>query len=297
MSRDNSKLKESYNRILDLVGAIGEGGRLPTETQLSENLSISRTTVRGILSGLDDAGIIKWSGREKTILRLPAAGEYYSKQETTSVADKLSAQFVSYIFDAELAPGYVLREAELVKKFEVSSSAVREFLIWFSRFGLIAKERSGHWVLRGFTREFAEELFEVRELFELKAFASYLGGRSIEDAAQPLIAMRAEHEAILADIDNNYLQFPRLDERFHRIWVDAHGNRFILDFFELVSLVFHYHYRWSRQSEKARNQDAIGEHLKIIDAVAAGQTETSCTLFQDHLARARTTMIASAMWD
>jgi len=297
MSRDNSKLKGAYNRLLDLIGRIGTGGQLPTEVELSESLAISRTTVRGILGGLDEAGIIRWAGREKTILRVPSADEYYPKSETTSVADRLSAQFMAYIFDADLAPGSVLREADLVKKFGVSSSAVREFMIRFSRFGLIAKEPNRHWVLRGFTREFAEELFDMRQMLEERAFQTFLKNRSPDDAARPLVRLRAEHEAILADIDGNYLKFPRLDERFHRIWIDAYGNRFVLDFFELVSLVFHYHYRWSRQSEKDRNRDAIVEHLRIIDAIADGHPEDGHRLFRDHLERARETMIASAIWD
>ena len=43
--------------------------------------------------------------------------------------------------------------------------------IRFSRFGLIEKRPNSHWVLKGFTRDFALELTEVREMFELRSAA------------------------------------------------------------------------------------------------------------------------------
>ncbi|WP_299507349.1 hypothetical protein [uncultured Roseobacter sp.] len=41
----------------------------------------------------------------------------------------------------------------------MSSTVPREFLIRFSRFGLIEKTANHHWVLNGFTRESAEAAF------------------------------------------------------------------------------------------------------------------------------------------
>lgn len=293
MSRDNSTFKECYNRILDLIAATGSGGRLPTESDMSTRLAVSRTTIRGILGRLDAAGIIDWSGRDKTIRRAPCPDDYFPKSETASISDKLSAQFMAYILTGNLEPGTVLRESDLVKRFHVSSSAVREFLIRFSRFGLIEKEPNRHWVLCGFTREFAEELFEVREMFEMRAFETFLAQ---DTAAATIDLLRAEHDEIFAHIDRDYLKFPQLDERFHRLWIEAHGNRFVLDFFELVSMVFHYHYRWNRQHERDRNRAAIIEHLAIIDAVVDGDAPRAKARFRDHLNQARETMLASALW-
>ena len=297
MSRDSSTFKESYNQALQLVRDTGVDGALPTESALSERLSVSRTTVRAILAGLDEAGIISWKGRSKTVLRVPRKADFFGKSETASATAKVSSRFMEYVLNSDLAPGSALYESDLKKKFETSSSVIREFMIKFSRFGLLTKERNHAWVLRGFTLDFAEELFEVREMFELRAFRSALEAGPDSPAQRELIALGPQHEAILERIDEDYLAFPRLDERFHRTLIEAHDNRFMIDFFEVVAMVFHYHYRWNRSDEKERNADAIHEHLRIIRALEQGDPDAASEAFRAHLDKARRTMVASALWD
>lgn len=297
MSRDSSTFKESYNQALRLVAGLGVNGTLPTESALAAELDVSRTTVRAILTGLDEAGIITWEGRRKEVLRAPMKGDYFGKSETASATDRVSSQFMEYVLNSDLAPGTALHESELKKRFDVSSTVIREFLIKFSRFGLITKERNRSWMLRGFTRDFAEELFEVREMFERRAFRRLLEGGSSAPAWQQLIALAPAHEEILERIDADYLAFPRLDERFHRTLIENYDNRFMSDFYEIVAMVFHYHYRWNRGNEKQRNRAALIEHLAIIRALEAGDTAAAETAFQTHLANAKGTMTASALWD
>lgn len=295
MSRSSSTFKDGYNRALDIVATAGIDAELPTEVSLSEKLGISRTTIRSILTGLQEAGVINWSGRSKKVLRTPKRADYYPVSETESAADKLPSVFMEYIFARELSPGTTLHESDLAKEFGVSSTVVREFLIRFSRFGLIEKKPNRHWVLNGFTRNFAEELFTVREMFEKTCFQQFLNAGP--EQHKEAIALRADHEAIARNIDVNFLQFPRLDERFHRIWIDDFGNRFIKDFFDLISLIFHYHYRWSKHDERERNHFAIVQHLEIISALEAGDTETARQAFFAHLVHAKETLLASAVWD
>jgi DNA-binding GntR family transcriptional regulator len=244
---------------------------------------------------LQDAEIIEWSGRSKRVLRKPRKAEYFPASETESVAKKLPSMFMEYLFAGELTPGTTLRETDLAKEFDVSSTVIREFLIRFSRFGLIEKTPNRHWVLNGFTREFAEELFTVREMFEKRCFQEFLAGGAAQ--FRNAIDLRAEHEAIGANIDNNYLQFPRLDEKFHRIWIDDFGNRFVTDFFELISLIFHYHYRWNKTDELDRNRYAIVQHLEIISALEDADTERAMSAFIAHLKHAKETLFAAAVWD
>ena len=66
-----------------------------------------------------------------------------------------------------------INELELARDIGTGTTSVREFLIRFSRFGLIEKRPNSHWILKGFTREFALELTEVREMFELRSAASF----------------------------------------------------------------------------------------------------------------------------
>ena len=61
--------------------------------------------------------------------------------------------------------------------------------------------------------------------------------------------------------------FQRLDNRFHRLVNESSPNRFIDDFSDIITLIFHYHYQWNKADEKERNKAAIMEHLAYIEAL------------------------------
>ena len=297
MSRDNSTYKEAFNRSLDFVATLGPDGALPSEIELTQRLGTSRTTVRAVLSHLDELGVIRWSGRTKTVLRPPRPADYFAKEETLSTSERVASQFMEFILGSDLEPGTILHESEMVREFGASTSVLRECLIKFSRFGLIEKEPNRHWVLRGFTRDFAMELFDVREMFELRAFRNLLDKGPGASPMTDLIALDKAHEAIIADSEREYLNFPRLDEQFHRVLIDDLNNRFIDDFFELVSVIFHYHYRWNKRDERERNLVAARQHLAVIRALEAGDGARAMALFKDHLNSARSTLLTSVAWD
>lgn len=297
MSRDNSTYKETYNRGLDYIRELGRAASLPSETELATNWGSSRTTVRSVLAEFREADIVEWNGRRKTVLRTPKRNDYYPSDETTSAGERVETKFMAFILGGDIKPGAILRESELVREFEVSTSVVREFLIRFSRFGLIEKEPNRHWVMRGFTRKFAIELFDVREMFEHRALQMFLRQKLGDEVEAKLDRLEADHRQIIGNIDENYLDFPRLDERFHRLFVDNLDNRFVGDFFELVSVIFHYHYRWKKQDEKERNLAAAHQHLAVIHAIKEGDLERVQTEFDIHLQDARNTLLNSVVWD
>ncbi len=297
MSRNNVIYKEAFNRSLDRVAEIGAGESLPSEAQLASQLGISRTTVRAVLERLQTAGIVHWSGRQKSILRLPVRDDYFPADETVSRSKQVESVFMEHVLGGDLAPGTILRESELAREFNLSPSAVREFLIRFSRFGLIEKEPNRHWVLRGFTRSFAIELFEVRETWETLAFDRFLANGPEPELLAWLVAMRPDLESIRDKINQRYLEFPRQDEAFHRAIFEHLHNRFVDDFFQVVSMIFHYHYRWNKSDEKDRNLAAIEDHLAIIAALEAGDVTAARQAFQAHLEQARRTLLQSVRWE
>lgn len=297
MPRSNAVFKESYNRALAFLERADMGADLPSETGFAEQWSVSRTTVRAILERLQSEGLIEWEGRHKRILRKPEMSHYFREEETRTTAQKVEQRFMEHVLGGDLAPGAVLRESELARIFGTSPSAVREFLIRFSRFGLIEKRPNRHWVLRGFTRDFAVELFYVREMFELRAFDALLAESPDSPARSEFVAMAPEFRRVAETITTAYLDFPRLDEAFHRISLNLLDNRFIDDFFQAVSMIFHFHYRWNKADEMERNRLACLEHLAIIAAVEEGNGAQARARFREHLASARRTLLLSIQWD
>ena len=297
MSRNNSVYKEKFNECLRVLEKMEAGDVLRSEVELGGLLDVSRTTVRAILEHLNELKIIEWDGRKKTILRPPRSDDYFSETETVSTSAKVEDAFMQYVLGGDLAPGTILRESELAREFDVSSSAVREFMIRFSRFGLIEKRKNRHWVLYGFTRDFAMDLFDVRERFELWSFETMLEHLSDSNTQDQIVSLIDEHLELQQRVDRDYLEFSALDEKFHNMIAKHLNNRFVFDFHELVSLIFHFHYRWNKADEFERNKAAIQQHLDVLNALKSGDKQLARSTFLLHLKSARKTLLASVPWD
>jgi DNA-binding GntR family transcriptional regulator len=290
MARQNTLFKETYNRCLN---DIDDRQNLPSEPELGERYGISRTTVRAILGRMRDSGLIIWDKRNKVVLRKPREQDYFPDEETDSLDEIIERAFMKRILSGEAIPGAQFSEAELAREIGVGTTSVREFLIRFSRFGLIEKRPNSHWVLKGFTLDFALELSAVRELFELKSAAAFANLPDDHPAWAILDGIEAEHHRLLDDIEQRFMDFSALDEQFHLLIHRASGNRFVIDFHDVIAVIFHYHYQWNKTHARQRNERALREHLDYIAALRLrdpAMIEAAC---QIHLRSARETLIAS----
>jgi DNA-binding GntR family transcriptional regulator len=290
MARQNTLFKEAYNRCL---GDLNGRDCLPSEPELGEKYGISRTTVRAILSRMRDSGLITWDKRQKIILRPPQDQDYFPENETNSLNEIIERSFMRRILAGGVEPGTQLNEAELAREIGAGLTSVREFLIRFSRFGLIEKRPNSHWVLKGFTMDFALELSEVREMFELRAAAAFASLPEGHPAWDDLDEIEQEHHDMLADMDNRYMDFSPLDERFHLLVHRVSGNRFVVDFYDIIAFIFHYHYQWNKAFARARNERALREHLDYIAALRSRDPAEIDRACRAHLHSARETLMES----
>lgn len=290
MAKQNTVFKDAYNRTLKLIE---ETDTLPSEPELCGLLSVSRTTVRAVLTRLGEVGLVAWDKRSKTVLRRPENGDYFPDEETSSLSEIIERSFMRRILAGGAQPGMQINELELAREIGIGTTSVREFLIRFSRFGLIEKRPNSHWVLKGFTREFALELTEVREMFELRSAAAFVRLAEEHPAWAELKSVEAQHHELLADIDNRYMEFSELDERFHLLVQKASSNRFIIDFYDIISIVFHYHYQWNKTNARARNQRALEEHIDYIKALFSRDPSAIEKACRQHLKSARETLLQS----
>lgn len=290
MAKQNTVFKDAFNRCLVLLET---SSALASEPELGNTLGVSRTTVRAILTRLEEIGLIEWSKRRKVVLRKPVAADYFPTEETDSLSEIIERSFMRRILAGGAEPGMQINELELAREIGTGTTSVREFLIRFSRFGLIEKRPNSHWVLKGFTPEFALELTEVREMFELRSAAAFAHLPDDHPAWAELDSIAALHREILADVDNRYREFSELDERFHLLVHRASRNRFIIDFYDIIAIVFHYHYQWNKTNARQRNARAMEEHLVYIEALKSrdpARIENAC---RQHLKSARETLLQS----
>ena len=290
MVKQNNVYKQAYNRALKLLA---DGGNLPSEPELCTALTVSRTTVRGILGRMQDVGLIDWDKRRKLVLRQPGAADYFPDGETDTLTEIIERSFMRKLLLGGAEAGMQINELELAREIGVGTSSVREFLIRFSRFGLIEKRPNSHWVLKGFTRDFALELTEIREMFELRSARAFAATSVDSPVWLELDRLEGEHHALLADIGRRYREFSELDERLHRLIHSASRNRFIIDFYDVIAMIFHYHYQWNKTDERKRNTVALEEHLAYIAALKSHDEARVDEICRTHLRSARETLLQS----
>lgn len=291
--KTDTVFKRAFNDALDLVARLSEGESLPSENALSAQLSVSRTTVRKVIAALEAGGIVTGDGRHRNVGAPGQAMIRFPLSETVPTAAQVEERFMEWMLRDNARPGTAINELELARKFGVATTGIREFLNRFQRFGLIERRPNAGWVFKGFTPSFSLELFEIREMFELRSARALAALPDTSPHWSELEALRREHVQLLDEIAVRYHDFSDLDSRFHRLISSAAPNRFIDSFYDIITVIFHYHYQWNKHDERQRNEVAIREHLAYIDALFsrdAARVELAC---RAHLASARETLLRS----
>ena len=291
--KSDTVFKKTFNSVLEHLADHPPKTPLESETSMAEQFDVSRTTIRKVLSGLADRQIISNATARPTISRRPTKADYFPLADTVATSDRVEKQFMEWILRGDRKPGDYINGLELARQFNVSTSAIREYLNRFGRFGLVEKRPNSGWIFRGFTTQFALELFEVRELFEIRSAKAFAAQPAEAPAWKALKQLDTEHRELLTQIGQRYHDFSDLDERFHRLINDASANRFMADFYDIISLIFHYHYQWRKADEKERNAVAIREHLDYIDALRTRNPDRIEAACRRHLTSARNTLLAS----
>ncbi|MBX4970913.1 DNA-binding GntR family transcriptional regulator [Rhizobium binae] len=291
--RMDTTFKRAFNDMIDLLRTLDPGTELPSENALRAQLGVSRTTVRKVLAGMSARGVIASEAHRRIIREHPQQTERYPKEQTLAISEQVETSFMEWMLRDNACPGTEINEAELARKFGVATTIVREFLNRFQKYGLIEKRQNAGWVFKGFTANFALELFEIREMFEMRSarlFATLPDGSPIWKQVR---AMRAAHLELLAGIDVRFQDFSELDSRFHRLIAAVAPNRFIESFQDVIAIVFHYHYQWNKRDERTRNEVAIREHLALIDALESRNIASIDRACRSHLTSARETLLRS----
>jgi DNA-binding GntR family transcriptional regulator len=294
MARSNRVFKRTYNVCLDRI-AISQA--LGSVSDLARVNDVSRNTARRVLIALKDAGIAQQNNDVWETVRAPRDTDYFPLHEVQSTDDYLQNAFMNLILKEDIKPGKHFSEAAVARRLDCSPTSVREFLIKLSRFGFVRKEPQKHWVLEGFTRTYAEELYEVRLLFELRTIEKLMELPDDASFWPSMYRMLSDHRTFLDHYETEYLEFPKLDSRFHRLLNSAASNRFFDSFQEVIALIFHYHYRWNKADEKERNVKAAQEHIAVIECLLLRDADAAKRHLETHLKTAKLTLLRSVVWD
>ncbi len=293
LARTDERFRTAFNALLDYCGTLKRGDELPSELALARHLEVSRTVVRSALDRLRDEGIIAWMGRNKSLLRTPKKSDRLVVQSDQISQEELERQFLDWILRFDVPPGTSLNVTELARKFRVPAYGLQEFLASLSRFSLVSRRPRGGWELVGFTLDYALELSDFRLMLELNAVSHLIALPDDHAIWKRLAELADEHRRLAEDIDERYHDFSGLDERFHTAIGGVVRNRFVAEFQKVITLIFHYHYQWDKTDERERNLAAIGEHLRLIEALQARDEAAATSAARDHLLTSKQTLVSS----
>ncbi len=296
MSGQSFLIQETVNKILSsLPDSLNGSSIVLKDNTLAKQFNVSRTTIRTSIQELEKLGIIEIIANAKTVIRLPKEDDYFDISDQVSTKEEIIERyFLDLINKGKLLPGNKFSELELAKSSGCNTITVREFLIKFSRFGLIDKKPRAKWQMVEFDEKFATELVEFRRILEMNSITKLLTKPNDDPAWSQLSTLLDDHKEILADFDNRYLEFSKLDSRLHFIIQEASANRFFMQFFDVVSLICHYHYQWDKHDEHERNFVALNEHIEILTQLLAHNTSGVINAMEKHLNTARKTLLGSA---
>lgn len=298
MAKPDTRFKRTTNRLLDHIReSCPRGAALPGEEALAVLSDVSRTTVRAALTHIEGIGIVERRQRMRRVVRRPRKTDYFEVSELVSRSDQIQRAFMERFLRRNLSPGQAFSETELAREASVSPPSAREFLVGFSRFGLIERKPKGGWILRAFDAKFARELADMRETLEMRAIEQFRIPPEDPAVATEIASLAERHREMQGDLDRQHAHFQDLDRELHTMLIRQLDNRFAESFYDIISFVFHYHYQWNKADRRGGSELALREHLAILDALADRDVAAARTALGIHLATARQTLMRSIDFD
>ncbi|PWC21662.1 GntR family transcriptional regulator [Brenneria roseae subsp. roseae] len=295
MSRTSTLRHSVINQFIEAISLGHITSPLPSQSTLADMFNISRTTVIHVLSYLMEQGVLQQAGGKYAIARQPTDADGFDVISGTmdEQTELFESRFYHMINQRQILPGDTITELQLARQCNVRPVVVREFLLRFSRYDLMESVRRGHWKMKQFDQEYAEKLFELREMLEVHALNCFM---NLSDSDSRWITVRElleNHRHLRNTINQNYRMFSLLDQQLHMLLISAANNPFFDQMSEIISVIFHFHYQWDDRALKQRNTLAVEEHLAILSAMACRDRSLAMRELRQHLDTAKQSMIQS----
>ena len=117
--------KRAFNQTVDLIADYDDGDPLPSENALRAKLGVSRTTVRKVISTLNDRGIVTGGGKARIVRSQTKSIQWFPEAETVPQAAQVEKRFMEWMLRDNARPGTSINELELARQFGIQR---REFV-------------------------------------------------------------------------------------------------------------------------------------------------------------------------
>ena len=206
-----------------------------------------------------------------------ATGDHDATPLPRTRAEAVATSLRKLIQSGELAPGTRLRQAEVARRFDVSTTPVREAFVALAQEGLVRQDaHRGVVVFRPSVTELLE-IYEIRAALEALATqlaATRLDGPSLVEISAVVERMR--------DADSR--SYTELNTRLHSLIYAASGRARLIELIDSLrdSAASYLSIGFARSDEEQRER-VQAEHEQIVAALRAGTPEQAAQAIRVHL--------------
>ncbi|TMB85062.1 MAG: GntR family transcriptional regulator [Chloroflexi bacterium] len=193
------------------------------------------------------------------------------------LSDQVKEILLKRILDGEYSPGDRLVEMHIAQEFEISQAPVREALRELEALGFVESEPYRGTRVRAVTKSELTEIYPVRAALEevaARAAAVHLAG-NVEALEAELAAMHAAAEK------GELYEEVQHDVEFHRLIVEASGNRVLQDMWR--SLRIEARTLISVLKAHIGGYELAELHRPVLEALAEGDAEKAGLLLRNHV--------------
>lgn len=196
--------------------------------------------------------------------------------------DDIFTQLRNEILNGTLLPGTQLKEVQLANRFGVSRTPIRDALSRLEDLGLAERVNRGLEV-RALDPEQVIQVYDMRILLEVEASGQAAQNRNLNDILT-LEALLERDRSLEKPTDAEHVIQTNLE--FHRAVWKATQNPVLIDLLErlMTHLV---HAPTSTLSVDDRQNEALNEHAKPIEAISDRDTAAARDIANQHFSTAR----------
>ena len=195
----------------------------------------------------------------------------------TSLSHQICDQLLDRIINGELPPGSRLVEMKIAAEFSTSQAPVREALRELETMGVIETLPNKGARVRTITNDELRQLYDVRA--QLESYATEL----TTAAGVPVMSRLKDVVKAMkkAARQGNSTAFAHYNSTFHRIIVEASGNRILLELWETLNVQT----RTMTNVNRSRGNltELADSHLAIIDAIETGNPDVANAAAKEHV--------------
>jgi DNA-binding GntR family transcriptional regulator len=205
-----------------------------------------------------------------------------------SLAERAYVRLRQEILTCDLAPGQMVSERELARRYDMSKTPIREALSQVCHDGLMHRLPGRGYMVAPITVKDIQDIFDLRLILELAA-----AKRAAENPSPKQIAALKELAGVRYSLDDreSHIAFLRTNRSFHLTLAEAAGNQRLVDRLEelLIEMdrIFHLGLRLRDSSE-----EMVREHRKLSPRSKSGMSRASRTRL-----RARSSPLETGSWN